>query len=538
MSQLRSEAIFWRYWLVMLLIFVPTSGQSSKDTEIVFQQLPENAYALLESQIGAIFSLKSVEKSAQSVSKPIWQKIYEEVSEASYYGFLYELSETIGKRPFNSGGNNQAIEWLQSTMQSISRGNATVEIWGVDYASVVGILEGYDPSLSDIIVIGAHMDTVPGSPGADDDGSGTALVLEAMRVLSQYRIPRDIYFCAFNAEEGGLLGSQEVATTLKGDNIQIQMMFNVDMILWDPSGSGKREYIYYQNKAEQEAAENVASMSDEYGDDVFILDSSGGGSSSDHASFRQQGYNTVYAAERIFNPYWHSINDTIFHPECNLTLATDTTASIAAAAAKLAFAGISPTIDFDSDGLTDVAELELGTDTTDPDTDHDGLLDGEEVNHYQTDPLERDTDHDGLIDGEEIQTYHTDPLDPDSDADGILDGAEAISWGTNPRVVDTDADGLTDYAEIIEHKTNPVNPDTDSDGLPDGQEIQWGTNPKRCDTDGDFVPDGEEVEKGWDPLDPENPGDTATPKSSSSNADFLFPVLLLGVVVAVRRRNK
>lgn len=537
LGQLGSKTTLWRYWFIILLIFVPASGESSTDTEMGFQLSPENADAFLESQSETISSLKSVEKSVQSVPKPIWQRIFEEVSEISYYDFLYELSVTIGPRPYGTTGNDQAITWLNSTMESISGDAATVEVWG-EYNSVVGILDGYDPSLMDVIVIGAHMDTVSGVSGADDDGSGTALVLEALRVLSQYRVPRDIYFCAFNAEEIGLFGSQDVARILREAGTQVQMMFNADMILWDPEGSGSREYIYYESTTEQKAAEIAANMSREYGDDVFLLDSSGGGGNSDHASFRQQGYGAVYAAEAIFNPYLHQAADTIFHPECNFTLAAEVTASFAATAAQLAFEGISPTIDFDNDGLTDVIELEIGTEITDPDTDHDGLLDGEEVNHYQTDPLERDTDNDRLIDGDEILTYHTDPLDPDSDADGIIDGEEVIWWGTDPSIVDTDADGLTDYAEIIEHNTNPLKIDTDSDGLPDGQEIQWGTNPKLRDSDGDLIPDGEEVERGWNPLDPTNPGDTTSSKKSSDTGGFVWSTLMMTLLVIVIVQHK
>ncbi len=60
-------------------------------------------------------------------------------------------------------------------------------------------------------------------------------------------------------------------------------------------------------------------------------------------------------------------------------------------------------LDSDADGLTDSQESRLGTNPNQPDTDKDGLLDGEEVNIYQTDPLNPDTDHDGFSDGEEVR---------------------------------------------------------------------------------------------------------------------------------------
>ncbi len=89
-------------------------------------------------------------------------------------------------------------------------------------------------------------------------------------------------------------------------------------------------------------------------------------------------------------------------------------------------------IDSDGDGLLDSAEQRLGTNPFDPDTDKDGLSDGEEVNQYKTDPLNPDTDWDALKDGAEILTYRTDPLDPDTDDGGVTDGHEVIEDNTDP----------------------------------------------------------------------------------------------------------
>ncbi|MGI6495478.1 MAG: outer membrane beta-barrel protein [Kiritimatiellia bacterium] len=89
-------------------------------------------------------------------------------------------------------------------------------------------------------------------------------------------------------------------------------------------------------------------------------------------------------------------------------------------------------IDSDGDGLSDLREEELGTDPYDPDTDKDGLTDGEEVLTYKTDPLNPDSDYDGLLDGEEVRTYKTDPLDPDTDKGGVKDGHEVHHDRTNP----------------------------------------------------------------------------------------------------------
>ena len=152
------------------------------------------------------------------------------------------------------------------------------------------------------------------------------------------------------------------------------------------------------------------------------------------------------------------------------------------------------TSDDDKDGLMKKEEKLLGTDPKNPDTDGDGLSDGEEVNKYKTDPLKADTDGDGLSDGDEVMKYKTDPLKADSDGDGINDMDELMKYKTDPLKADTDGDGLKDGDEVMKYKTDPLKADTDGDGLKDGDEVmKYKTDPLKADTDGDGLKDGEEV---------------------------------------------
>ncbi|HSW55746.1 MAG TPA: OmpA family protein [Ignavibacteriaceae bacterium] len=152
--------------------------------------------------------------------------------------------------------------------------------------------------------------------------------------------------------------------------------------------------------------------------------------------------------------------------------------------------------DRDNDGLGKCDEEKLGTDPKNPDTDGDGLSDGDEVFDYKTDPLKADTDGDGLSDYDEIMKYNTDPLIADSDGDGLSDGDEVLNHKTDPLKADSDGDDLSDGDEVLYYQTNPLRADTDGDGLSDGGEvINFLTNPLKADTDGDGLSDSDEIMK-------------------------------------------
>lgn len=156
--------------------------------------------------------------------------------------------------------------------------------------------------------------------------------------------------------------------------------------------------------------------------------------------------------------------------------------------------------DDDNDRLSDEREMEIGSDPLVADTDGDGLSDGEEVS-IGTSPLLFDTDGDELSDGFEV-AFDLDPLtkqagdttQADTDNDGLSDYDEMLA-GTHPNKADTDEDGLEDGDEVNIHLTSALKADTDEDGLSDAQEVNLhNTDPLKADTDGDQMPDKWEVD--------------------------------------------
>ena len=137
--------------------------------------------------------------------------------------------------------------------------------------------------------------------------------------------------------------------------------------------------------------------------------------------------------------------------------------------------------DTDTDGLPDLIEKNLGSDSTLVDTDNDTLPDGYEYLITFTDLNKNDSDDNGITDDAEdfdsdgFNNYDeyinkTSPFNKDTDGDSLIDSDEVINYGTDPLKVDTDNDRLNDDDEIT-MVSNPNDPDSDKDGILDGDEI-------------------------------------------------------------------
>ena len=166
------------------------------------------------------------------------------------------------------------------------------------------------------VIICAHYDNMPAvsvAQGADDNGSGTAAVLEAARILSKYKFDFTIIYALWDLEEYGLYGSNYYAqeASMRGD--KIVAVINFDMIAWDSNNDFKAEVHARNVSTSIELGQLVQTFNKNYSIGLNMFTSTPGSNASDHASFWRYNYPAVLLIESMsdFNQYYHKITDDI-----------------------------------------------------------------------------------------------------------------------------------------------------------------------------------------------------------------------------------
>jgi Zn-dependent M28 family amino/carboxypeptidase len=181
------------------------------------------------------------------------------------------------------------------------------------YYNVVGLLPGTTAGSNEIYIVSAHYDSV-NCPGADDNASGVAAVLEAARVLSPFRFEATLVFAAFDREEQGLKGSYDYAYEHRNDDIR--GMLSLDMIAFNDPGARRNTALLYGRTASLGIKTNLASAINRYSGGITVSDL-GQFDASDHVPFEVYGKQACLLIEGAMvrnsysNPYYHTVNDTV-----------------------------------------------------------------------------------------------------------------------------------------------------------------------------------------------------------------------------------
>jgi hypothetical protein len=287
---------------------------------------------------------------------PAMKKIAAEVSEDRITSTLRKL-ESFGTRDTNGvietpgHGIKAAREWIAAQFRSYSprlevrfdphavKKSARI-VKDIDVVNVVAVLKGRtQPDVE--VLVGAHYDSMNMifksgtprvfdadatasasiAPGVSDNGSGTALVLELARVMSQYEFDKTIVFVAFAGEEQGLLGAGGYAEAAEKSKEKLEAVINVDVIGNDVTGNGiqagGRVNVYSgdpMDSSSRSLARYMREVAERYQPDlrintVFRQDRFGRGG--DHTPFLNHGF----AAVRVTTPteqleFQHNEKDT------------------------------------------------------------------------------------------------------------------------------------------------------------------------------------------------------------------------------------
>ncbi|KAF3763322.1 Zn-dependent exopeptidase [Cryphonectria parasitica EP155] len=265
----------------------------------------------------------------QRLVKPLFPKI----STKRMHDVLEHMTSYYN-RYYGGPTGEESSQWLHDHIQSIIAESPFHTHISLEYFThrfpQSSIIARFEPKVRDfdkpLTIIGAHQDSanylfplLP-APGADDDCSGTVSILEAFRVLalSGY-VPKDgpVEFHWYAAEEGGLLGSQDIAAYKKKEGANIGAMMEFDMTAFI-ARNATESIGFIKTDADAPLTKWAVELSEAYISIPTSVYELMPGAGSDYMSYTKLGFPSTFAAEGNpvaggfpgeFDPYVHTAND-------------------------------------------------------------------------------------------------------------------------------------------------------------------------------------------------------------------------------------
>lgn len=271
-----------------------------------------------------LFLLISIKLQAQHA---LVQQLAQQINADSLLTYVKQLTgilpittangnEYITSRLTGSAGNTLAATFIKQKLSS----------WGMVYdernfnitgQNIIAKLPGRRPDK--VVMIGAHYDAVGTNnpqffyPGADDNASGVAAVLEAARVCAGSEFPVTLHFAFWDEEEQNLVGSKATAPEYIN---KLVAYINHDMIAYDSNNDSSFD-IHTQPTAHSELlAQKIYDAVGLYQAPLKPRLINPGETATDHGAFWQNNLTAVavneeYASQDDFNPNWHQLSDSI-----------------------------------------------------------------------------------------------------------------------------------------------------------------------------------------------------------------------------------
>lgn len=271
----------------------------------------------------------------------------------------HHLTQIVRERdPYlNSGGHFLVREYIRETLSQWGEVEVhEFKFQGKTHQNLILNLNSTSSSDFPPILIGAHYDAVPGTPGADDNGTGVAVLLEMAEVFASNPFKYPVRLVAFDLEEYGLLGSTAYAKYLKDKQEKLRLMLSLEMLGYCNHTPGSQTYPdlikpFYSDRANFIAlVGNLSAILDlnclakqmkQHGTPVAVLPDPSAGKLvpitgfSDHRPFWQQKYRAIMVTDTAMlrNPHYHQASDTI--ETLDLDFLTNTCQSLIAALRKI-----------------------------------------------------------------------------------------------------------------------------------------------------------------------------------------------------------
>lgn len=238
------------------------------------------------------------------------------------------VKDTIKSRHYLSSGNEKAFQFMKQEFIRFGYQVDSLQFNAIG-KNLFAIKMGYKyPNRR--YMLGAHYDNLPTTttiaPGADDNASGTATVLEAGRVFSNYNFPYTVVFALWDEEEPGLVGSSAYVPTIGSNNDTLLGYVNVDMLGWDGNNDSIAD-INVRPVANSIALSNRAQWCNTvYNIQLGLHIVNPGNGATDHAPFWNNNYTAIGIDEEYdndFNPFWHTQADSLgqfnlsFYQKCS-----------------------------------------------------------------------------------------------------------------------------------------------------------------------------------------------------------------------------
>jgi len=282
---------------------------------------------------------------------PIIEQMISQIDSATCYNYLKRLQNfrTRNSHHDSIGKAAQYVynKFLEFGLDHVYYSYPGQDPWGEFKAkNIVGIKYGQTDTA---FIICGHLDATAGNPygsenvapGADDNGSGSAGVLTAAKVMANYNFRHEIRFICFVGEEQGLIGSGTYADSCANAQSKIRGVYNMDMICHRDQGNVEDLDADDNNHLPSAyLSDTLIHFGSVYVSELPIIERHlGGGASSDHASLQEAGYPAILTIDDAVigaNPYIHSTADTIGPSANDFKLMKNSIKAIVATVAELA----------------------------------------------------------------------------------------------------------------------------------------------------------------------------------------------------------